>query len=146
LALIFRNLLDESRTWQFSIVELKTQMFVTFHWFGTILAASYAALYARFASQWTYLANLYNQIKAAECRADCDQDKLAEWKAGFMEDAEELHLAGKPLFASVLHAWGMEEKIKEQFKTNAPGGAARFDVLMQRVQSVYDQTSKRRSS
>ncbi len=39
--------------------------------FGAIFAAVYFALYARFASQWSYLANLYNKIKEAETRSQC---------------------------------------------------------------------------
>ena len=34
--------------------------------FCGIYAAAYAAFYARFVSQWTYLSNLYNQIKNSE--------------------------------------------------------------------------------
>jgi hypothetical protein len=32
-------------------------------WIGAIFAAVYAALYARFASQWSYLAGVYNQMR-----------------------------------------------------------------------------------
>jgi len=100
-------------------------------------AGGYAAFYARFASQWTYLADLYNQIKAKEidiagapdCRALTDRDSainaidsgatnglqcnqaylLAQWKCGFIEDAFEIHLARKTLFASVIANWAKDE-------------------------------------
>ena len=111
IALGIRNLVDPSRSCSFSWAELGSQLTTTLPWFGAIFAAVYAGLYARFASQWTYLANVYNQIKAAECRGECDGLKLAQWKAGFIEDAEDLHLACKPLFASVLRAWGAEGRI-----------------------------------
>ncbi|GAF89619.1 unnamed protein product, partial [marine sediment metagenome] len=120
-ALVLRNLLDPSRTWEFNPLELRNQLLQTGAWFGAIFAAFYTALYARFASQWTYLANLYNQIKGAESRAwekgsNVDHNPaLAAWKAGFIEDAEELHLATKPLFASVIRVWACQENVKQAF-------------------------------
>lgn len=67
-------------------------------WLGATIAASYAASYSRFASQWVYLAELYNQIKAAELSipevlTPAQVLVFAEWKAGFLEDCETLHLA-----------------------------------------------------
>lgn len=83
-----------------------------------IFGAVYAALYARFASQWTYMANLYNQIKQAEVTmqpATAGQSAsvqtspplaaLAQWKAGFIEDALAVHMATKPSVAGVIKAW-----------------------------------------
>jgi hypothetical protein len=83
-----------------------TQISKNVPWFGAIWVAVYFGLYARFASQWTYLAGLYNQIKASEIAAlaqlvgkdDKNTEKpieevmrkLAEWKAGFIEDAENI--------------------------------------------------------
>lgn len=105
--------------------------------FQNVFAGSYVALYARFASQWTYLADLYNQIKSKEvdiagaphCEAltertsalaaidagkinelQCNQAYLlAQWKCGFIEDAFTLHLAKKRLFASVIANWAKDE-------------------------------------
>lgn len=76
----------------------------------TIFGVTYAALYARFASQWGYIANLYNQIKQAEVEAAVSAPQgalattgaaaasptptsavLAQWKAGFIEDASSAH-------------------------------------------------------
>jgi hypothetical protein len=57
--------------------------------------------YARFSSQWSYLAGVYNQIKAAECRTGFQETVLAQWKAGFIEDAADLHLLRKAMFASI---------------------------------------------
>ncbi len=131
-----QNALDPTRSWSFCWIEFRTQVRDTLHWYGAIFGALYAGFYARFASQWTYLANVYNQIKAAECQDGCNKDPLAEWKAGFIEDAEELHLATKPLIASVLRAWGSDEDVKQKFAASAPGGARRFDALMGRVGSV----------
>ena len=76
----------------------------------------YAALYSRFASQWTYLAGVYNQIKMAESRTDRDPRKIAEWKAGFIVDAEELHLVRKPLFAEVVRAWRKDAAVEDAYQ------------------------------
>ena len=59
------------------------------------LGAAYISLYARFVSQWTYLAGLYNLIKQVEASGCADPNVIAEWKAGYLEDAENLHLAAK---------------------------------------------------
>lgn len=137
IVLGLRNLLDPTSTWQFSPFALRAQVRETLHWFGTIFAATYVALYSRFAAQWLYIANTYNQIKAAESRRECDQDALADWKAGFLEDAEELHLATKRLFASVIREWGKDESVKKKYADYAPGGEARFLALMKRVEAVW---------
>jgi hypothetical protein len=145
-ALALRNFIDPTRTWTPSLRELRLQIEETAPWFGTMFAAIYAALYARFASQWTYLANLYNQIKAAECRNDCNEKALAGWKAGFIEDAQELHLCLKPLFASVIQAWAKERAVREAFVDNAPGGEERLALLMSRVDTVWERSAVRSTS
>ena len=38
----------------------------TLPWIGAIFAFTYAALYARFSSQWTYLAGFFNQISQTQ--------------------------------------------------------------------------------
>lgn len=116
LALAIENTLDPSRSLSFSRVELALQLSNNLRWFGAILGAVYAAFYARFASQWSYLAGLYNQIKATECNKDINLRKLADWKAGFIVDAEELHLANKPLFAEVIKAWRMEPAVEAAYQ------------------------------
>lgn len=107
------------------------------HWIGTLFGAAYAALYARFASQWGYLADVYNQIKAAEARASQDDTSaakiIAEWKAGFIEDAEHLHLATKSQFASIIIAWSKQTGVKEAYEAHTIGGDARFSALMGKV-------------
>jgi hypothetical protein len=72
-------------------------------------------VYARFASQWTYLAGVYNQIKAAEARRDADAEKLAEWKQGFIADAEALHLDNNPIFVDLVAAW---RKLPEELEVD----------------------------
>lgn len=108
-----------------------------FQWFGAMFAALYAALYSRFASQWAYLAGLYNQIKQAEARKEGDLAKLCDWKAGFLEDAEELHLATKPLFASVIVAWADDPGVETAYLRNTRGGLERFHALLGRARRVH---------
>jgi hypothetical protein len=75
-------------------------------WLGAIFAGVYVALYARFASQWSYLAGVYNQIRQTlATRKDPDEENgehLLRWEAGFVEDALDLHLATKPMFATFI--------------------------------------------
>lgn len=80
--------------------------------FCGIYAAAYAAFYARFVSQWTYLSNLYNQIKNVEVSTiynsgekKANNEILYGWMSGFIEDAESLHLETKPIFATVILNW-----------------------------------------
>lgn len=131
--LVARNLIEPGRTWQMSWPELRRQLIETGSMYGVIFAGLYAGLYARFSSQFTYLANVYNQIKAAQCREKCEKLALADWKAAFIEDAEDMHVATKPMFASIIRAWGSEVEVEQQFLKNAPRGSKRFGPLMRRV-------------
>jgi hypothetical protein len=136
--LSLENWLDPHRLWwTFSLHELHLQVSSSLHLIGPILAGVYAALYTRFASQWSYLASVYNQIKAAETRKDCNSEQLALWKAGFIEDAEELHLANKHHFASTIRAWGRERQVDAAFAENAPGGAERLAILLKKADEMY---------
>ena len=86
--------------------------------FGAIFAAVYFALYSRFASQWTYLSNLYNQIIETEARTiGCDDAAkiIAEWKANFLEDAADLHLARKRVFEPLIAKWAREPAVDAYF-------------------------------
>ena len=93
------------------------------------LGASYLTLYARFVSQWSYLANLYNMIKQAESSKDRNIIAIAQWKAGYLEDAENLHLAGKNNLAPVLHAWANDCNVIKAYIRNTPGGVNRLRNL-----------------
>lgn len=69
---------------------------------GATFGATYAALYTRFSSQWTYLAGLYNQLMATQAHAPIDNDPeragiYLAWEAAFIEDADDLHLSTKPI-------------------------------------------------
>jgi hypothetical protein len=120
-----RRLLVPARISEFSWTKLGKQTLVHITWIGAIFATVYALLYARFASQWTYLAGLYNQLKAAQTRPDADKAVIAEWRAAFFEDCDELHLLRKPMFASIVDNLVNSEdddkkKVKELFESHTP--------------------------
>ena len=126
----------------FSFVELRAQVAHLTGWLGPVFAGTYAALYTRFASQWTYLAGVYNQIKAAQSRKDANLDVIAEWKAGFIEDAADLHLIRKPTFASVAREWSRDPLVREMFIRHSPGGGARLQELRAAIAAVVGQKSR----
>ena len=143
-AVLLQNILDPDRQHtasleSFSVRTLRLQVLEMGHWFTAVFAGVYVALYARFSSQWSYLAGLYNQIKAAECRGILDSDQqiaLAEWKAAFIEDAEELHLATKPMVATIISVWVNDSRIRDAFVIDVPGGQMRLEALIDRVRRV----------
>jgi hypothetical protein len=136
IGLALMNFIDPTRAWQFSFTEMRLQVLATAKWFGAIFVGVYTALYSRFASQWSYVAGIYNQIKAAECRGGEPKLPLNQWKAGFIEDADALHVAAKPAIASVIRNWGSDEEVKAQFEIDVPNGAARLPLIMKRVEAV----------
>lgn len=99
-------------------------------WTGAVFGGVYLAFYARFAAQWTYLANLYNQIKQAEVLGVQDANALAQWKAGFIEDALELHLASKSNIAGVIRAWSLSNEVRECFLKYTPNGEVRWSHVL----------------
>lgn len=143
LALAFYNGVDPERTFSFDCTVLRKQFRDGLQWFAAFFAGGYTALYARFASQWTYLANAYHMIKQYECsrtnaRAeDADtkpRTRLAEWKAAFVEDAENLHLATKPEFASAIWYWCQKSGVQKVYEKSVPHGPTRFQELLARVE------------
>lgn len=136
-----KHLLDPNRLWAYNGQFLHDDLFNHLTVLGALIGGVYAALYTRFAAQWTYLANLFNQINETEARTISDPDArpiIAQWKAGFLEDAEELHLATKSLFASVLKRWGDDAQVKSSFVTHTPGREDRFNALMQDVKNANE--------
>jgi hypothetical protein len=134
--LLIINILDPAKTSVFSFDELRRQIVDRVPWYGAIFVGTYAGLYARFSAQWTYLADLYNRIKQAEASGG-DQQVLAQWKAGFLEDAENLHLVTKASLVSVAKSWGGNELVERAFIEFTPGGKPRFEKLMKRVTDAH---------
>ncbi|WP_175767797.1 hypothetical protein [Burkholderia cenocepacia] len=110
-------------------------------WLSAVFGGVYLALYARFSSQWAYLASLYNQIKQTEATAGVNTTVLASWKAGFIEDAESLHLACKSSFAPVIKAWGADVAVANAFAQYAPGSSSRWSKLQKRVEAAVVKTA-----
>jgi hypothetical protein len=140
-------------------------------------AFAYTALYARFASQWSYLANLYNQIMETKVQlgicppvrenktkhafiasaespsfdpknslipSDANRvESLQTWQVGFIEDAEELHLATKPMFASVIQSMFRCPGIRERFSSDVAGGEPRLRLLEARVRLACEEAARR---
>lgn len=141
LFVALKHILDPARPWAYSLALLHADVLSGLPVLGALIAAIYVALYARFAAQWTYLAHLFNQITETEARTISVPNAMpiiAQWKAGFLEDAEELHLATKSLFASVLKRWGDDPQVKKSFVDNTPGGEDRFNALMQDVKNANE--------
>lgn len=125
-----KNMLDPTRAWSITYVSFANEVLQTGKWFGPIFAAVYASLYARFSSQWTYLSGVYNRIKETEARGVQQSDVMAEWKAGFIEDAEDLHLARKPMFLSTIKAWIESDKVRDAFVKYTNDGNRRLPALL----------------
>lgn len=99
---------ENGRRWAF----VSSYILEYFPFIGVAFGAAYAAFYSRFAAQWEYLAGVYNDIKRTEVDIAISERgptsgraELAQWKKAFIEDALSLHLAYKPLFASVVADW-----------------------------------------
>jgi hypothetical protein len=108
----------------FSEYALRKRVSETIPWFGAIFAGVYLALYARFAGQWQYLAQLYNQLlhtATTTSPANLNSKKWAEWRAAFVEDAFELHLACKPMFAAAVNGMLKNAEVMAAFKDNTVG-------------------------
>jgi hypothetical protein len=115
----------------------------TLPWFGAFFTGVYVALYSRFSSQWTYLAGLYNQIMAVLARPESDPRVMAGWKAGFIEDADDLHLALKPMYAVIIKKLAEEEDVVKDFEDDAPGGKQRLQELLVDVNRVCKEVADR---
>ena len=79
-----RNVIDPTRSWVFSVAELRTQL--VGDGFGWTTPGDHVRLiYTRFSSQSAYLASLYNQVKQLECGVH-NTEYVADLKAAFIED------------------------------------------------------------
>ncbi|KVC70838.1 hypothetical protein [Burkholderia ubonensis] len=135
-SLAVKDLLDTTRGGTFDGNRLIQYMAHHLTAAAVVFGSVYTALYARFAAQWRYLADVYNKIKEAEVKYSTQPDaaeRLAEWKAGFAEDAEELHLATKKIFAQVIRTWLVRPEVKNAFVRYTEGGESRYQKLMKNV-------------
>lgn len=131
-----RELVDpKGLVWSYTFDQLRLEVVRSAPLFGAVFAGAFASFYARFASQWGYVASMYNQIKAAEVRGVPNakaRRALAQWKAGFIEDAADLHLATKTGIATTVVAWSGDKAVEHEFVDHC-GGQQRFDEIVSRA-------------
>jgi len=144
VTLISRNLIDPDLTQCCSYYDFAKQTIEIAPWFAAAVGAVYAALYARFSAQWSYLAGVYNQIKQSEVELYGAGSvkgealiKLAEWKAGYIEDAHNLHLHAKESVAATIHFWGKDELIEKAFIQTVTGGQTRWKHVVKEASAAY---------
>lgn len=66
-------------------------------------------------------------------------ETMASWKAAFIEDAEDLHLASKPMFLVAVHDWGTDARVASKFVRNTVGGGTRLNALLKRLELIRQQ-------
>jgi hypothetical protein len=158
-SIALESYLVDSATLHFDLVMLFNCIRNRLSWFGLIFAGAYVALYARFSAQWHYLADLYNQMMAtavshppsSRCKklssgmlvSDRSTNILRLWQAGFIEDADDLHLASKPMFASVIRALLERDQVRQAFTMYAPGGKRRLSDIEARIEKSLARVDKK---
>lgn len=116
IAIGIKSATAEASTFEFSLSQLMGEVNLTIPWAGAIFGGTYIALYSRFSSQWSYLADLYNQqISAALTLSDEQLNSVnyAIWQAAFIEDAVCMHLATKTGFSNAILAMLNEKSIRD---------------------------------
>jgi len=126
LALLVFNVVNPCDDCVLSSKAFRHQLIAVAPWTAGVFGGVYLALYTRFSAQWSYLANVYNQIKQAEALGVTNPHALAQWKAGFIEDAINLHLAKKPIFAGAIGTWAQIPAVKQAFWDFTSDGSARW--------------------
>jgi hypothetical protein len=138
--------LDPNRIWSFSGTELQKEAHNSLPIWGALLAAVYASLYARFAAQWSYLAGLYNKLVEAEmgvtgAETVAQREALAYWIASFIEDAEDLHLSTKRMFAPAIRGWLDQPDVRAAYLAGTIGAQQRLQRLEVRLARLLPPTA-----
>lgn len=123
----------------FSAAQLKVEIGQMIPWFGAVFAGAYAAFYTRFAAQWGYLAALYNQMMATTASAPpghFPNEAFISWNAAFIEDAQDLHLARKSMFASVIRELLQNPHVVRVFLGSTQGGPNRLRDLERQLSCI----------
>lgn len=137
--LLFVEIVGPDNEGYFSLAALREAVVGHVPWLGAIFAGIYVALYSRFASQWNYLATLYNQQMATVIEVEKDDESrrnlIAIWEAGFVEDARDVHLALKPMFAeailSILRREGSRDAYLKSARSGGQAGLERFEASLE---------------
>ena len=147
LAILLYEIINPASKLCFSFNELRKSTHENFEWFGAIYVAIYVALYSRFSSQWSYLAQVYNQIMqsvaelpdnssftdpplsswAISLNLNRKREVYAIWMAGFIADAMEMHLARKGIFSECVHSMFEMKGVKEAFLDGGDENKKDFD-------------------
>ena len=133
-ALWLLQIIDPDRTWMPSLKEAQIVVGKNLAWLGAIFAAVYTGFYTRYASQWTYIAGLYNQIMAAASTSNVPVDQneaLLNWQCGFIEDCYHLHLDRKEVFSFVIKQMLSDSAMLKNFIECTPPAIA--DTVLARV-------------
>lgn len=115
--------MDPDTSSELSLYELRSLLRDHIGWLGAIFAATYVGFYTRYASQWNYIAGLYNQIMATASglpEAQHNNQNILNWQAGFIEDCYYLHLDRKEVFAFVIKQMLEDPAILKCFIESAP--------------------------
>ena len=123
---------------EFDASEFGKRVSETIPWLGAVIGAVYAGLYARFSSQWQYLADLYNlQVQfgfTEEAQKPQNKDRWDNWRAAFIEDAYTLHLACKPMFATAICQMLTEPGVQASYRA----GTADADRQLQNMKARFE--------
>ncbi len=117
-----------------------------FEYVGAVFAGSYTLYYARFASQWTYLAGVYNQLMVTLVTQPPGEEAnrnaaYAQWKAGIIEDAYLLHLAAKPMFAPLIDQFLKDELVRASFLATVVNG----ELALKKLEKQLSHTIKKKA-
>lgn len=140
VAIAIKSYTSQYAVLAFSLEELFAEVNDTIPWAGAIFGAVYAALYARFSSQWTYLADLYNQQLALASTASkeiLNGENFAIWQAAFVEDAVCMHLATKRGFSNAIYTMLQDEQVKKILENDGPLGKAGVQDLEIRLAKFH---------
>lgn len=69
-------------------------------------------------------------------------DTMAPWNAGFIEAAQDLHLAAKPMFLVAICQWGADPVVAAKFANNTVGGAGRLTSLLELLERIRTKAEK----
>ncbi len=139
LAVGIKSYSAEGAILSFSAVQFWNEVGETIPWFGAIFGGSYAALYTRFSSQWSYLADLYNQqMSAALTLSDeqIDSEAYINWQAAFVEDAVCMHLHTKAGFSNLVIEFLRDVKIKEVLTSQQHFGQDKYEKVLNQLEAV----------
>lgn len=143
LAIGLKSYTGEHTIFKFSLEQFVAEVHRTIPWGGAIFGAVYAALYARFSSQWAYIADLYNQQLAAAATTsedDFNNENYEIWQAAFIEDAVCMHLATKRGFSGAIYTMLQDPSIRVILEEDAQLGKSGVLDLEKKLNSVLNKS------